>query len=68
MLDDVLTPLEKEELPALGSLGDGSGSKRLTKLNSILKKSPPLKPWTLRNLGDSTVKLFCDSSLSRRRH
>ena len=82
MLDDVLSPREKEDLPALGSRGgfafkflfysrtsarkkgpllsgfsgDNNGSKRLIKLNGLLKKSPPLKPWTMRASVDSTVR------------
>ena len=55
LLDDVLSPRQKEELPALGSQADRSGSKRLAKLNAILRKSPPLKPWTIRSKKDESV-------------
>ncbi len=66
VLDDVLTPKQKDELPALGSLGDNSGSKRLTKLNSLLKKSPPLKPWSItRAKNDSTIRLEVELTARR---
>ena len=56
VLDDVLSPRQKDELPALGSIGDNSGSKRLAKLNTLLRKSPPLKPWSItRAKNDNTV-------------
>ena len=55
MLDDVLTSRQKEDLPALGDVGDDLGTKRLAKLNTILKKSPPLKPWTMRGKKDNAV-------------
>ncbi len=55
MLDDVLSARQKEALPALGDVGDEAGTKRLAKLNTILKKSPPLKPWTMRGKKDNAV-------------
>ena len=60
LLDDVLSPREKDELPAIGSQTDTNGSKRLAKLNQILKKSPPLKPWTLRTMTENTVNYLGD--------
>ncbi len=55
LLDDVLSPRQKDELPALGDLGDEKGSKRLAKLNWMLKRSPPMKPWTMRGRKDEGV-------------
>ena len=58
LLDEVLSPREKEAVPAiLGSKeNDESGAKRLAKINSIVRKSPPLKPWTLRGKKDTAVR------------
>jgi len=56
LLDEVLTPRQRDELPAIGDVGDDNGVKRLSKLNTLLKKSPPLKPWTIRGKKDSSVR------------
>ena len=49
MLVDVLDTRKTQYLPACADIQDKSGSKRLEKLNTVLQKSSPLKPWTLRN-------------------
>ena len=58
LLDDVLSSRQKEDLPALGDLGDDLGTKRLAKLNTVLKKSPPLKPWSMRGKRDNAVRVL----------
>ena len=56
LLDDILSPRQKEDVPALGNLDDPKGSKRVQKLATLLKKSPPLNPWmTLSNKKDAAV-------------
>ena len=49
MLTDILDSNKTQSIPACADLDDRNGSKRLEKLNSVLQKSPPLKPWILRN-------------------
>ena len=48
MLVDTLDARETQSLPACAERYDKNGTKRLEKLNSVLQKSSPLKPWVLR--------------------
>ena len=48
MLIDTLDQKKTQCLPPCAEISDKNGSKRLEKLNSILQKSSPLKPWILR--------------------
>ena len=45
MLNDILHPIQKEYIPAIGRINDLTGWKRLEKLNGFIQQSPPLKPW-----------------------
>lgn len=56
LLNDVLSPPSKDALPALNHLGDEMGEKRLGKLNSLIQKSQPLKPWDQRNGNNQKVR------------
>lgn len=55
MLNDILHPSQRDQVPAVGGVTDVSGRKRLDRLSNIIQKSPPLKPWPLRENTDSKV-------------
>ena len=55
MLGDILCTMERDKIPGLSGVNDSSGYKRIDKLNEIVRKSPPLKPWPLRENKDSKV-------------
>ena len=44
MLSDILHSSQRDHIPQI--LQDASGRRRLEKLNTYLKQSPPLKPWS----------------------
>ena len=58
MLDEILPSDDRDKLPACAALNDNRGSKRLEKLNMVLRKSVPLKPWTLRTNPNAKVKFL----------
>ncbi len=66
LLNDVLHPGMKEDLPAASGFNDASGRKRLEKLNSLIQRSPPLKPWPLRENTQSKVYFFLQLTKSIR--
>ena len=57
MLTDILEPNKTQLLPSCADAYDKSGNKRLEKLNSVIQKSSPLKPWVLRSHSNK-VNLF----------
>ena len=64
MLGDILCTMEKDKIPGLSGVNDSSGYKRIDKLNEIVRKSPPLKPWPLRENKDSKVSKNCAIKLT----
>ena len=48
MLTDILEPSKTQSVPSCADVYDKSGNKRLEKLNTVIQKSSPLKPWVLR--------------------
>ncbi|TRY68452.1 hypothetical protein TCAL_04683 [Tigriopus californicus] len=65
LLNDVLSPPSKDALPALNHLGDEMGEKRLSKLNSLIQKSQPLKPWNHYNGGNRKIALEIELTARR---
>ena len=63
MLGDILCTMEKDKIPGLSGVNDSSGYKRIDKLNEIVRKSPPLKPWPLRENKDSKVSIMLQKNL-----
>ena len=55
MLSDILHSSQRDHIPQI--LQDASGRRRLEKLNTYLKQSPPLKPWSSLPSSESKVKM-----------
>lgn len=60
ILEACLSEQDKKQL-----LSAGTGRKRLEKLNDVVRRCQPLKPWTARNMGE--VKARLDVELTARR-